>query len=178
MNPDGPKQEIKLITPDVARLSNAEQFSKNVHENPWREDELKPPFQINCQQEKEIASYFSGITYCSALHSWCNSKGCSVAALLFCSRPSSFTYYSADDVWLSIIPPQWLKGLPWHTALIIVQIEVNSVHKIAVMWMKEKFYCWVQHISPSPSVFVRLKKDPELLFNAITILVRSEFSID
>lgn len=151
---------------------------KNGHENPWRDDEWKSPFLINCQQEKEITSYFSGRTYCSALHSWFNSKGCSIAALLFCSRPSSSTCYTADDVWLSTVLPQWLKGLPWHTALIIVQTEANSVHEIAVMWMKEKFYYWVQHISPSPSVFVRLKKDPELLLNAITILVRSEFSLD
>lgn len=41
MNPDWPNQEIKLITPDVALLLNSEQFSENVHEIPWREDEWK-----------------------------------------------------------------------------------------------------------------------------------------
>lgn len=48
---------------------------------------------------------------------------CSTAGF---SRPSRSTCYTADDVWLSIALPQWLKGLPWLAALIMVQIERKS----------------------------------------------------
>lgn len=60
---------------------------------------------------------------------------------------TSTFYTAADDVWLSIVLPLWLKCLPFPTALTIAQIRSEiCVHWVSVVSMKEKFYYWAYQI--------------------------------